>query len=362
MGGAGVLDCQKIRERIAPTTTFREQAAWWIAEVKAGRIVHAKKRTQIRSATIIGYETGVNYLNKQIGDMPLISIDNPEAKTLVAKMRLEVQDDKPRFADKTIVEYFSVMQRVIKSAVDDKLKQLYPRDWDLSAICLPRVNPKNQHRPTLSRREVSDIVSKSKGQYRVLFALLPGTGLRISEALGLEIKHLSSDRSIISVSQQLGKNGQVETYPKTDAGIREIDLDPSLAKMLRDFIGDRKEGYLFQTQNGTMFNSRNIYRDGLARVLKEIGRKNVRYHAFRRFRESVLLRSECRNILINFWIGHADSEMSSRYGKQLLEDVEFRQEWAKKVGLGFDLPTSEPALFGLRGLQKAEHLKQTEAA
>jgi hypothetical protein len=89
-----------------------------------------------------------------------------------------------------------------------------------------------------------------------------------------------------------------------------------------------------------MLNPQNIYRDGLARVLKEIGRKNVRYHAFRRFRESVLLRSECRNILINFWIGHADSEMSSRYGKQLLEDVEFRQEWAKKVGLGFDLPAS----------------------
>jgi hypothetical protein len=88
----------------------------------------------------------------------------------------------------------------------------------------------------------------------------------------------------------------------------------------------------------------------------------VRYHAFRRFRESVLLRSECRYILINFWMGHADAEMSSRYGMQLLEDVAFRQEWAKKVGLGFDLPMNEPSLIGLRGLQTAESLKQTEAA
>ena len=67
-------------------------------------------------------------------------------------------------------------------------------------------------------------------------------------------------------------------------------------------------------------------------------------------------------MLINFWMGHADSEMSSRYGMQLLEDVVFRQEWAKKVGLGFDLPTNVPSLFGLRGLQTAEVLKQTEAA
>jgi hypothetical protein len=67
-------------------------------------------------------------------------------------------------------------------------------------------------------------------------------------------------------------------------------------------------------------------------------------------------------MLINFWMGHADSEMSSRYGMQLLEDVAFRQEWAKKVGLGFDLPMNEPSRTGLRGLQTAEVLKQTEAA
>jgi len=180
--------------------------------------------------------------------------------------------------------------------------------------------------------------------------------------LGLEIKHLSNDCSIVKVSQQRGKNGQVEAYAKTDAGLREIDLDPPLAKMLRDFIGDRKQGYLFQTKNGTMLNPQNIYRVALGTVLKQIGRKSVRYHAFRRFRESVLLRSECRDILINFWMGHADSEMSSRYGMQLLEDVAFRQEWAKKVGLGFDLPTNETSQFGLRGLQTAESLKQTEAA
>lgn len=46
--------------------------------------------------------------------------------------------------------------------------------------------------------------------------------------------------------------------------------------------------------------------------------------------------------------------MSTRYGKQLLEDVNYRKEWAEKVGLGFDLPTSKPGLVGLRGLQTEE--------
>ena len=48
--------------------------------------------------------------------------------------------------------------------------------------------------------------------------------------------------------------------------------------------------------------------------------------------------------------------MGDRYGKQLVEDVEYRQDQVKRVGLGFDLP---PSLFGLRGLQI---VKQMDAA
>jgi hypothetical protein len=40
--------------------------------------------------------------------------------------------------------------------------------------------------------------------------------------------------------------------------------------------------------------------------------------------------------------------------KQLLEDVSYRKKWAEKIGLGFDLPTSEPVLIELRGLQNEE--------
>ena len=68
-----------------------------------------------------------------------------------------------------------------------------------------------------------------------------------------------------------------------------------------------------------------------------MGRSKVRFHAFRRFRQAVLEKSEVRQLLIDFWLGHDNPDMSSRYGKQLTEDVEFRHEWAEKVGLGFVL-------------------------
>ena len=51
MQEAGVLDVAKIRERITLVTTFESQAAWWLAEIKAGRIVNKKTRKLIRPRT-----------------------------------------------------------------------------------------------------------------------------------------------------------------------------------------------------------------------------------------------------------------------------------------------------------------------
>jgi hypothetical protein len=48
----GVLDPEKIRERITPATTFGMQAEWMITEMKSGRIVNRKTQEPIRERTI----------------------------------------------------------------------------------------------------------------------------------------------------------------------------------------------------------------------------------------------------------------------------------------------------------------------
>lgn len=63
-----------------------------------------------------------------------------------------------------------------------------------------------------------------------------------------------------------------------------------------------------------------LYRDGLKTILKDMGRSKVRFHAFRRFRQAALEKSEVRQLLIDFWLGHDNSDMSSRYAKQLTEE------------------------------------------
>ena len=110
---------------------------------------------------------------------------------------------------------------------------------------------------------------------------------------------------------------------------------------MKKYIGDRKSGFLFQTSTGLPMSQRNIARDSLHPILKKIGRESAGFHTFRRFRESILQMSEARTLLIDFWMGHANREMSGRYGKQLLDNVRWRQECAAKVGLAFALPEVE---------------------
>jgi integrase len=153
--------------------------------------------------------------------------------------------------------------------------------------------------------------------------------------------------SASTLRQQRSRKGEIAPTPKTDAGHRDVDVHPLVAKMLREFIGNRKSGFLFETETGKMLWPNTLYRDGLKTILKDMGRSKVRFHAFRRFRQAALEKSEVRQLLIDFWLGHDNSDMSSRYAKQLTEDVEFRQEWTKKVGLGFELTElseSEPGV------------------
>jgi integrase len=339
MQEAGVLDVEKIRERITPVTTFESQAAWWLAEIRAGRIVNSKTRKPIRANTTDYYSTAVAYLNEVVGNNALASLDNPEARELVSKMKAELKDNERRFSDKTIVEFFKVFKNVIASAKDEKLRQVYPREWDLAYIGLPKVSKREQHRPTFTAKEIVRIIKSCKRAiYRVAEVLLVATGIRIAELLALEVgKHISPDCTAVYSRQQRSRNGEIVPTPKTDAGYRDVDIHPLVAKMLRKYIGNRKSGFLFETETGKMLWPGTLYRDGLKTILKGIGRSKVRFHAFRRFRQAVLEKSEVRQLLIDFWLGHDNPDLSARYAKQLTEDMEFRQEWAEKVGLGFDL-------------------------
>jgi integrase len=168
-------------------------------------------------------------------------------------------------------------------------------------------------------------------------------GLRAGELFGLEVKHFNGHK--ITVAQSVWE-GRVQT-PKTVNAFRQVDLHPAVAAMLRDFIGDRTQGFLFQTRTGTPFLQSNFLRSSLYPILKELGIEQQGFHGFRRFRVTHLESSCVPPAIVRYWTGHATSSgevvqqtVTDKYVK-MAKDTKFRADIAERIGLGFDLPKVE---------------------
>lgn len=315
---AGVNSKEQFHENTSPATTFKQQSERWLDSLAT------RTRKPVKPATIAGWEQALNaWLLPNIGEKSLADVTNKVLREMVSKMTAA------KLSAKTIVSYTQVLKMVVASAVNENGDQIYPRVWNNDFAGVPIVDKTKQRRPTITQTELEEILSGVKDRYRVLFALLAGTGLRIGEALGLKTTDFGPDCRVLHVDRSVwGGQGQA---PKTSNAIRAIDLPQPLAWMVREFIADR-QGYLFATASGKPLQPRN-----LLRVLHATG-KPVGFHAFRRYRAAVLRKAQVPEDLIGLWLGHAQN-LTDRYAGQLREDMAYRTDWCQRAGLGFSVVT-----------------------
>ena len=330
-------------------TTFKEQAERWFKEVQT------RKRKPIKPRTADAWATYLSYINPLLGEMPLSSVNNVAVRELIATMAAATKSEKPRFSAKSISNYVQVVKMVVASAVNDKGEQIYPVKWNHDFMDLPEVN--NQRTPTFSAEEITTIISKAKGQYALLYALLAGSGLRIEEAFALQVGDIRD--TVIHVRHSLWR-GHLYS-PKTTAGVREIDIASSLAEALHNHIGDRGAGFVFQSAVGTPLARSNVLRRSLHKILEKTGRQKCGFHAFRRYRVTHLRKQRVPEDLLRFWIGHADKSITDGYSK-VKEDVEFRRFTAEQAGIGFHLPTVAPKLPVARIAPKMDEVQYAASA
>ncbi len=188
---------------------------------------------------------------------------------------------------------------------------------------------------TLSGGDISKLLNASLGTPFVLYALLAGTGLRIGEAFGLQVEHISPDFRTLSIRQSVW-NGVIQS-PKTDSAIREVDLNGELAELLKEIVGDRKNGLVFTTRTGKPLHQSNTLRRHLHPTLMGLDIEPVGFHAFRRFRVTHLRKQRTPEDLVRAWLGHSSSSITDRYSK-VSDDVDYRRDVVEHVALGFDLP------------------------
>jgi integrase len=318
--------------------TFREQAKWWLNHV------HGRKRKPIATSTLEAWQGCLTkWLYPNIGDLPLSEVNNAVLKSLVAKM------SDGGLSPKSINNYVQVVKMVVASAVNEQGEKVYPRNWNHEFIDMPIVEKDKQNTPSFSSEVMTGLAKWKKKRERTIFILCGAVGLRIGEALGIEIdKHISADFLTISIMQKV-RHGKVEQRLKTTNGFRQVDLHPAIAALLKELVCNRTSGFLFCTRNGKPLSQSNIIRRHLHQALNELkyvnpftGTHKAGNHAFRRFRNTYLRNYTNRpEGVYKFWMGHAGKDMSDLYDK-VKEDVAFRRGVAERCGFGFELPPVVP--------------------
>jgi len=96
-------------------------------------------------------------------------------------------------------------------------------------------------------------------------------------------------------------------------------------------------GLVFASRTGKPLSQSNILKRQLHPLLAELGILVFGVHAFRRFRTTHLRKQRAPEGLVQFWLGHAGKNITDGYDR-VREDVEYRKEVARAVGIGFTIP------------------------
>ena len=155
-----------------------------------------------------------------------------------------------------------------------------------------------------------------------MFALQFATGMRFGEVAGLHVEDLDFEESVIRIRRSTYRLQEVT--PKSQAGHRQIDVDPDTMTMVKEYLGNRQSGRVFQTRNGTPLVVNNVNRHVLKPLCKKLGISIGTTHAFRHGRISVLQQNKVPGDLIKEWVGHTSLKTTSRY-------THFPTEFRRKV-------------------------------
>lgn len=348
------------------SVTFRQAAESWLRESQT------RRRNPIARNTAANYTHNLNrWCYPIIGEMQVSQVRNMAAKQVVDAMLADKNPASPSVINDTITN----IQQVVAAIRDLEGEPVYNVKWDRGIMDAPEAD--SGETKAFTKEQIEEIIQRTDGQYNVLFALLAASGLRIGEALAIEINAdpettttLSADCCVIYVNSIVLQDGTKQEFPKTNAGVREVDIHPDVAVLLTELIDERKSGYLFCTVSGKAILYSNLYKNvfklllwnrkrpvmrregkgwkkvgvkvipGVLKADKPNGRTGYGEHSFRRFRATHLDLEGVPQAFQRYWLGHGAKSITEGYQKAKQETTK-RREWCEKAGLGFELPTAK---------------------
>lgn len=254
----------------------------------------AVKSVTARPQTIVAYECAMKHITKAIGDRQAKSIDVTAARKTIAQIGADVS---PYQANRC--------RKLSAAAWKDGIIRgvLSANPWDKVPI-IPLSAPVKR---SLTDEELSIIDHADlRPMDKAFVATLRYTGVRVNEALALNVQDLDFSTMTIHITKSL-YNG-VPGLTKTKASVRRVPMPQPLADILRNYLDHYHDGeILFPSRAGTYISNwgRNSRWHGITRqIFGEDAPADFTPHIFRHTYASTLVKNHIPPATAQLLLGH----------------------------------------------------------
>jgi integrase len=283
---------------------FKDYATEWVERYQG-------RGHGFRESTRTNYKADLNRAYQHLGSRRLSEIEPRDLANYVAWLMDERAQGKA-LADSTIANCMKPVRACLASAVDEGLLRVNPA----ANVRLPK-RPKVEDEDdedegadarAFTREQLATLLELAHPKHRLLFRFLSVTGLRISELIALEWRHLEleGDRPHVKVRRQRYR-GEI-TAPKTKYGKRNVRIPTSMATELRQRRAqsgwDGDADLVFPNETGKPHHVENLRRRHLRPILGEVGADWASFHSFRHTCASLLFERGRNAVQVQRWLGH----------------------------------------------------------
>jgi integrase len=304
----------------APPTrqTVEDYGRAWI-ETYAGRTAHG-----LTERTREAYRKSLErHVFPSIGHLRMADVEPTDLRRLVADLCRPSDHRKVALAPASVRKHLRPMVAMFNTAVDDGALRASP-------AARLRVNTRrndlegeadDERAKALTRVQLAAFIEAVPEGHRLFFRLMAETGLRVSEAIGLNVGDVAfGTPTRVQVRRQCYR-GTMDRL-KTRNARRDVPVSADLARSLWPACANREaDAPLFATRTGTRVSDTNLRRRVLNPAAQAAGVPWAGFHSLRHTCASRLLAEGGKNIAqVARWLGHADPGFTLRTYVHLMDE------------------------------------------